>query len=110
MMSGVFRRITPAWWWRCLRMLYAGCLFMAVTAINRPDFRTISDFRKRHLSALADLFLQVLLLCRAAGLVQLGHVAIDGQAEGERLSTPRHELSPDEADRSKSGGADSRLA
>lgn len=52
--------------------------FMAVTAMNRPDFRTISDFRKRHLSALADLFLQVLLLCRAAGLVQLGHVAIDG--------------------------------
>jgi transposase len=38
--------------------------FMAVSAINRPDFRTISDFRKRHLSALADLFLQVL---RSAG-------------------------------------------
>jgi len=52
--------------------------FMAVTAMNMPDFRTISDFRKRHLSALAGLFLQVLLLCRAAGLVQLGHVAIDG--------------------------------
>jgi transposase len=52
--------------------------FMALTAMNRPDFRTISDFRKRHLSALADLFLQVLLLCRAAGLVRLGHVAIDG--------------------------------
>ena len=52
--------------------------FMAVTAMNRPDFRTISDFRRRHLSALADLFLQVLRLCRAAGLVQLGHVAIDG--------------------------------
>jgi transposase len=52
--------------------------FMAVTAMSRPDFRTISDFRKRHLSALADLSLQVLLLCRAAaGLVQLGHVAID---------------------------------
>ena len=52
--------------------------FMAVTALNRPDFRTISDFRKRHLKALADLFLQILLLCQAAGLVQLGHVAIDG--------------------------------
>jgi transposase len=52
--------------------------FIAVTAMNTPDFRTISDFRKRHLQALADLFLQVLLLCRAAGLVQLGHVAIDG--------------------------------
>lgn len=52
--------------------------FMALTAMNRPDFRTISDFRKRHLHALADLFQQVLLLCRAAGLVRLGHVAIDG--------------------------------
>ncbi len=52
--------------------------FMAVTAMARPDFRTISDFRKRHLAALAGLFLQVLALCRQAGLVQLGHVALDG--------------------------------
>ncbi len=52
--------------------------FMALTGLNRPDFRTISDFRKRHLVALADLFGQVLKLCRAAGLVQLGHVAVDG--------------------------------
>src|SRR5215208_234072 len=43
---------------------------MAVTGLNRPDFRTISDFRKRHLTALSDLFVQVLQLCRAAGLVQ----------------------------------------
>lgn len=52
--------------------------FMALTGLNRPDFRTISDFRKRHLVVLADLFGQVLRLCRAAGLVQLGHVAVDG--------------------------------
>lgn len=52
--------------------------FMAVTGLQRPDFRTISDFRKRHLDALAGLFEQVLRLCRAAGLVQLGHVALDG--------------------------------
>jgi transposase len=51
---------------------------MAVTGLNRPDFRTISDFRRRHLAALGALFTQVLLLCRAAGLVRLGHVAIDG--------------------------------
>ena len=50
--------------------------FMAVTAMNRPDFRTISDFRKRHLEALGDLFVQVLRLCREAGLVKLGHVAV----------------------------------
>src|SRR3954453_16220565 len=47
---------------------------MAVTGLNQPDFRTISDFRKRHLAALSDLFVQVLRLCRAAGLVQFGHV------------------------------------
>ncbi len=51
---------------------------MAVTGMQRPDFRTISDFRKRHLAALGALFVQVLGLCREAGLVKLGHVALDG--------------------------------
>lgn len=52
--------------------------FMAVTGMSRPDFRTIAEFRRRHLAALGDLFVQVLRLCRAAGLVRLGHVALDG--------------------------------
>lgn len=52
--------------------------FMAVTAMNRPDHRTIARFRRRHLDALGNLFVQVLKLCRAAGLVKLGHVALDG--------------------------------
>ena len=52
--------------------------FMAITGLNRPDFRTISDFRLRHLAALSGLFVQVLRLCQAAGLVKLGHVAVDG--------------------------------
>ena len=52
--------------------------FMAVTALNQPDFRTISDFRKRHLKALSGLFVQVLKLCIKAGLVKLGHVSLDG--------------------------------
>ena len=52
--------------------------FQAVTALNRPDFRTISEFRRRHLAALSDLFVQVLALCQRAGLVGLGHVAVDG--------------------------------
>ena len=52
--------------------------FMAVTAMQKPDFRTISDFRRRHLKALGDLFIQVLCLCRRAGLATLGHVSLDG--------------------------------
>lgn len=51
---------------------------MAVTGLNKPDFRTISDFRKRHLPTLQGLFVQVLRLCQRAGLVKLGHVAVDG--------------------------------
>ncbi|HEU5272225.1 MAG TPA: IS1182 family transposase [Xanthobacteraceae bacterium] len=52
--------------------------FMAVTGMSRPDFRTTAEFRRRHLKALGDLFVQVLRLCRQAGLVKLGHVALDG--------------------------------
>jgi transposase len=52
--------------------------FRVLAANNTPDFRTISDFRKEHLKALAALFLQVLKLCQKAGLVKLGHVSIDG--------------------------------
>src|SRR6201988_2531532 len=52
--------------------------FMMIVAGDPPDFRTISDFRKRHLQGLASLFVQVLKLCEQAGLVKLGHVALDG--------------------------------
>lgn len=52
--------------------------FMMIVAGDPPDFRTISEFRKRHLKAMAGLFVQVLQLCAKAGLVKLGHVALDG--------------------------------
>jgi transposase len=52
--------------------------FMSIVALDPPDFRTVSDFRKRHLTALSALFVQVLRLCEKAGLVKLGHVALDG--------------------------------
>lgn len=43
-----------------------------------PDHDTVADFRKRHLHSLAGLFVQVLRLCQKAGLVKLGHIALDG--------------------------------
>jgi transposase len=52
--------------------------FMSIVALDAPDFRTISEFRKRHLKALGELFGQILQLCEKAGLVKLGHVALDG--------------------------------
>ena len=63
---------------RIARRLHEDIAFRVLAANNTPDFRTISDFRKDHLEALGGLFLQVLELCQQAGLVKLGHVALDG--------------------------------
>jgi len=52
--------------------------FLASVGQDRPDFRTISDFRKLHLEAFKDVFVQVVRLAAEAGLVQLGNVATDG--------------------------------
>jgi transposase len=52
--------------------------YMALTGMQKPDFRTVSLFRQRHLKALGGLFAQVLRLCEKAGLAKLGHVALDG--------------------------------
>ena len=83
----------PVSWWRCCCTAYASGIyssrriakaceervdFMMIAAQDVPDFRTISDFRKRHLKALEGLFVQVLKLAETAGLVKLGHVALDG--------------------------------
>lgn len=69
---GVFssRRIAAA----CERNL----AFLAIVGLDRPDFRTISEFRRVHLDVLAELFVQVLRLAAELGMVRLGNVAIDG--------------------------------
>jgi transposase len=63
---------------RIAEKLVDSVAFRFLAAGNFPDFRTISDFRKRHGEALSELFTQVLRLCRKAGLVKLGRVAVDG--------------------------------
>ncbi len=61
---------------RIAQRLHEDTGFRVLAANNTPDFRTISDFRKDHLKALADLFYQVLELCQRAGLAKLGRVAL----------------------------------
>jgi transposase len=60
------------------RATYESIPFRVLTADQHPDHDTIAEFRRRHLEALAALFVQVLRLCRKAGLVKLGHVSLDG--------------------------------
>jgi transposase len=52
--------------------------FRVISANQHPDHDSICSFRKSHLKTLSGLFVQVLKLCREAGLVKLGHVALDG--------------------------------
>lgn len=52
--------------------------FRFLAANQAPDYRSIARFRRRHLDALAALFVEVLKLCQAAGMVRLGRVALDG--------------------------------
>ena len=63
---------------RIERASYDDVAFRYLCADQHPDHDTISEFRRRHLAVLAQLFTQVLQLCNKAGLVKLGHVAIDG--------------------------------
>ena len=73
---------------RIAQRLHEDIAFRVLAANNAPDFRTISDFRKDHLAALSGLFLQVLAFCQRAGLVKLGHVALDGTKV--RANASRH--------------------
>jgi transposase len=52
--------------------------YRVLAADQHPDHDTLAAFRQQHLQALAALFTQGLELCRRAGLVRLGHVALDG--------------------------------
>ena len=57
---------------------YDDVAFRYLAADQHPDHDTVASFRQQHLPVLAELFTQVLQLCDKAGLVKLGHVAIDG--------------------------------
>jgi transposase len=57
---------------------YEDVAFRVLSCDSHPDHSRISDFRKRHLRAISRLFVQVLGICKEAGLVKLGYVALDG--------------------------------
>ena len=63
---------------RIERKLNEDIAFRVISANQRPDHTTIARFRVRHQDALAELFTEVLVLCRKAGLVSVGTLALDG--------------------------------
>lgn len=60
------------------RKTYEDIAFRFLAASDHPDHDTIATFRKTHMTAIKGLFLEVLILCREAGLAKAGHVSLDG--------------------------------
>src|SRR5260370_31485804 len=75
---------------RSSRKMAAACernlAFRAIVGNTPPDFRTLSDFRKIHLAAFAQLFVAVLRLAGEMGLVKLGNLSTDGTKMGANAS------------------------
>jgi transposase len=63
---------------RLARATYEDVAFRVLAGGEHPHFTTVNQFRLQHREALGKFFVQVLRLCRKAGLVKLGHVAFDG--------------------------------
>lgn len=79
---------------RIERACYEDLAFRVLTANQQPDHSRISEFRRRNLDALKGLFVQILRLCQKAGMVSLGHVALDGtkvQANASKHKAMSHE-------------------
>ncbi len=76
------------------RACYEDLAFRVLTGNQQPDHSRISEFRRRNLDALKGLFIQILRLCQKAGMVSLGHVALDGtkvQASASKHKAMSHE-------------------
>ena len=76
------------------RACYEDLSFRVLTANQQPDHSRSSEFRRRNLDALKGLFVQILRLCQKAGMVSLGHVALDGtkvQANASKRKAMSHE-------------------
>jgi len=63
---------------RIVRATYEDIAMRFISGDQHPHFTRVAAFRREHLEALGGLFVQVVQLCEKAGLVKLGHVAIDG--------------------------------
>lgn len=70
--SGVFSSRTIE------RTTYESIPFRYIAGGFHPDHDTIANFRKTFLTQIADLFVQVLLIAKQAGVLKLGRISLDG--------------------------------
>lgn len=83
---------------------YEDIPFRVLCAGNHPDHTRISEFRRKHLDELEELFLQIFKICQRAGLVELGNLALDGtkvQANASKHKAMSYERMLEESERLK---------
>ena len=80
------------------RALQESIAFIYLAAWQKPDFRTISDFRKNNLCEIKTLFSQLLDYCRRIQMISLGHISIDG-SRIKANAADRHTWSKEKIDR-----------
>jgi transposase len=80
------------------RKIAASCetdvAFRVIVQEDVPDFRTISEFRRRHLSEFQHLFVEVLKICQPSGLLKVGRLALDGTQV--KANASRHKAMSDD--------------
>ncbi len=77
---------------RIARLAKENVVYMFIAGLLKPDFRTISDFRKEHPNEIKEAFKQVVNFARSIGMVMLGHISTDGtkikaSASGSKVVT-----------------------
>ena len=72
--------------------------FIYLAAWQRPDFRTINNFRKNNLEQIEDLFVQIVHICQQLKMVKLGHISIDG-SKFKANAADRKSYDPDRIER-----------
>jgi transposase len=90
--------------WKLEKATYEDIPFRVLSAGNHPDHTRISEFRRKHLEELEDLFLQVFQICQRMGLVELGNVAMGGtkvQANASKHKAMSYERTGEEEERLK---------
>ncbi len=87
---------------RIMKRCETDAAFRIIVGEDIPDFRRISDFRLRHLQHLQPLFLEVLMVCREAGLLKVGRLSLDGtkvKANASRSKAMSYDRMGPEAER-----------
>jgi transposase len=70
--------------------LHSDVAFIYLAGMQKPDFRTISDFRKNNINELKELFVEILQICRRLGIMNMTDISIDSKAIRANASKQRN--------------------